>query len=481
MKRRLASLTTICLLFCACTAAGGEKPELTADSDSLSDMATAELTIVEAEKGLLYHNPQPLSNVADPCVIDGGDGFYYLFVTSDFNGYYCYKSTDLVNWYDKQIAYSGSDSWGERKFWAPEVVENNGQYYLFYTAEDDSLGLRIGAAKSAAPAGPYIDMLDKPLFDYGYAAIDADVFIEENAAYIYFSKDCSENIVNGKATSEIYGARLNDDFSGIADEPVLLLTPEQMWECASGNTLWNEAPEMIRYNNHYYLTYSANYYGSASYSVGYAISDSPLGSFVKSEQNPILSSGSFKNISGTGHHCFIENSNGELFALYHSHTYPSSGGNNRQMNVDRAVFSENGELYINGPLVSPQPLPENSYTAIAGSFYSGDELAAALSDDIITIHKKDSDYDYCGKDGAELIFHGESAENISGISFYKGTEDVDFTISVEINNAAAEVMITSENRSERSVDLFFAPQKADEVVIKISGSFCLSEIKIWTK
>ena len=37
--------------------------------------------------------------------------------------------------------------------------------------------------------------------------------------------------------------------------------------------------------------YSANFYASEDYALGYAVSESPMGPFVKSETNPILSRG----------------------------------------------------------------------------------------------------------------------------------------------------------------------------------------------
>lgn len=72
------------------------------------------------------------------------------------------------------------------------------------------------------------------------------------------------------------------------------------WE--TKDALVVEGPFVIKYENKYYLTYSANHTRSHHYAVGYAVSNSPLGPFKKYENNPIL----FQNgiFYGLGHHSF---------------------------------------------------------------------------------------------------------------------------------------------------------------------------------
>ncbi len=47
--------------------------------------------------------------------------------------------------------------------------------------------------------------------------------------------------------------------------------------------------------------FSANFYASKDYALGYAVSESPIGSFVKSETNPILSKDMENDVSGPRH------------------------------------------------------------------------------------------------------------------------------------------------------------------------------------
>ncbi len=345
------------------------------ETSALEDGETAGRTGTETEEteeilpeGYFSNERFKSLKIADPFVLKASDGMYYLYGTTGGKGFSCMKSEDLLNWTDRRTCFMifGSEWCGASgTFWAPEVVEYEDSYYMFYTSKNREGSLRIGAAVCDRPDGLFQDLKNEPLFDPGYAVIDANVLIDDDGAkYLYYSRDCSENVVNGKKTSEIYGAVLKDDFSGIEGEPVKLLTPEQPWELASGNPLWNEGPEMIKYDGKYYLSYSANYYVSPAYGVGYAVADSPLGPFVKAQENPILTSmtepygQSREDVSGTGHHSFTVSPDGtELWVAYHSHIDPANPKNGRRFNLDRAGFTEDGRLYISGPTTGPQPVP----------------------------------------------------------------------------------------------------------------------------
>lgn len=86
----------------------------------------------------------------------------------------------MVNWHEIGSLLPGAGSWGFTDFWAPEVVEYKGRYYMYYTARwNKNNSLRIGAAVSDSPEGPFKDVYDAPMFDFGYAAIDANVFIDD--------------------------------------------------------------------------------------------------------------------------------------------------------------------------------------------------------------------------------------------------------------------------------------------------------------
>lgn len=369
----------------------------------------------------LYSNPLPINNIGDPFVLKASDGKYYCYATSASDGYKVWLSNDLVHWQESGMAFKRDvNSWAINDFWAPEVIEYNGKYYMFFSARElKSNSLRIGMAIADNPLGPFKDPINRPLFDFGYATIDASPFIDDDGKkYLYYSRDCSENIVNGVHESHIYGIRLTDDMLSIIGQPVLLTRPEQKWEEMSGDTWrWNEGPIVLKRGTIYYMFYSANYYADATYSVGYATSESPLGPFKKSKQNPILMSKFYPDmkkstplVSGPGHNSFaFSPDRKELFIVYHTHTNPSLGGGNRQMNIDRIGFREDGTVYINGPTLSPQILPsgiEEFYNAaleakISASSIKPGYTVESLADGELGFTKDSMDYDWVSNNETE--------------------------------------------------------------------------------
>lgn len=333
-----------------------------------------------------YTNPLNVADIGDPFILHA-NGKYYAFATGGTVGYNVWESEDLRTFGNRQKAFRKAD-WASGDYWAPEVFEHGGSYFMFYSACRKADGsLRVGVAVADQPEGPYEDPLGEPLFDFGYAAIDASLLIDaDGTPYLYYSRDCSENLVGINHESHIYVVRLEAGLLAVAGEPILLTVPDQPWEMHSGNWLWNEGPSMVMHEGLYYLYYSSNYFASKEYGVGYAVSPSPTGPFEKPENNRLLSW--YENekgiqISGPGHNSFFM-AGGELFTAYHTHRYPQAPSGNRQLNYDRAGFHQDGSAYINGPSLGRRLLPlrqlglVNAAGAAKASAGSGD--AALLVD-----------------------------------------------------------------------------------------------------
>ncbi len=316
--------------------------------------------------GDYYKNPLITDyTIADPCVIKTSSNKYYCYGTSAWVGYCCWTSRDLVHWVrnSNNIYKETSKTWGAAfSWWAPEVEEYQGKYYLYYTVKKKTTNsLRIGVAVSNSPEGPFIDVYNHPLFDFGYAVIDANVFIDDNSKkYLYYVRDCSENIVNGNHESHIYVIELSSNMLSVVGSPTLLLRPSQPWEMKSGpDYYWNEGPYVFKRGGRYYLMYSANYYNSRDYGVGYAISQNPRGPFTKSGYNPVLHN--VTGVSGPGHNsAAFSPDNSERFIVYHTHKNATQGNGERQVCIDRMNFRADGSIEVAGPTLSNQPMPSGS-------------------------------------------------------------------------------------------------------------------------
>ena len=97
---------------------------------------------------------------------------------------------------------------------------------------------------------------------------------------------------------------------------------------------------MLKHDGKYYMTYLANDYKSQDYAVGYAVSDHPLGDYVKAPENPVLEC--YREVSGTGHSYMLQSPEGELLICYHGRT--EATGQDRVGFISPARFTEAGKL-----------------------------------------------------------------------------------------------------------------------------------------
>lgn len=352
-----------------------------------------------AQSSRTFQNPLPVE-FGDPYVLHVKGDKYYMYGTGGAkNGFAAYSSTDLVNWKNEgQVYYASnpngwSDStaaWGGA-YWAPEVYAHNGKFYMFYSAQwkenptKELENFRIGVAVADKPTGPFIDLQTRPVFDPGYPIIDANVLFDTNGKmYLYYSRCCYKHAVESEVAdwakkkgwfdfieeSWVYGVELKPDFSGVTGEPVMLLRPpvkmddkQAEWESRSVtskevNRRWTEGSVAFRKGNTYYMMYSANYFGGKNYAVGYATAKSPLGPFTKAGNNPVLQKNVEQGgvVTGTGHNSITYSPDGkEMLCVYHART--TATGDQRVVFIDRMKILKNGNLVVEGPKTTPQPIP----------------------------------------------------------------------------------------------------------------------------
>jgi len=288
-----------------------------------------------------------ITGIGDPQILLH-DGIYYCYATSSGEGFCVWESRDLMNWSEKKLCFRAIDSWGESHFWAPEVVYHDGRFVMHYTAMSREMkSLRIGVAVSGHPAGPFRDVHDAPMFDFGYAAIDGSALVCDEGNFLYFSRDCSENIVDGVKTSQIYCVPLNDALTEVAGAPILMTTPDKDFERKSLSMdephLWNEGPCVIKRGGEYIMNYSANCYATNDYAICVAAAAHPMGPWKKSANNPVLSCR--EDLFGAGHNAFFTATDGRLMTSFHIQTDPVHPSGDRRVAIGEVKFDViNGEI-----------------------------------------------------------------------------------------------------------------------------------------
>lgn len=299
-----------------------------------------------------YTNPvQP--NGADPVVLRH-DGVYYLYCTYSPdhpnmpNGIRLYTSTNLVDWTDRGYVLKRDDSWGEEKFWAPDVIEHEGKFLMYYAAET-----RICVAESDTPLGPFTQPEKKPM-EPASIRIDAHIFQDDDGKnYLYY--------VCFNKGNEIWGVELNDDMRSVKSETARLqVKAVEPWETHMAPIA--EGAEVLKHKGVYYMTYSGSHFMSPEYAVGYATARHPLGPWTKYEFNPIMRSNSYAH--GTAHHCLTTSPDGsEMFIVHHQHAELDEA-EPRKLAIDRIQFAPQADgpdaLEVWGPTRNAQPMPSGA-------------------------------------------------------------------------------------------------------------------------
>lgn len=453
----------------------------------------------EYNHNLFYRNDLTVNPYADPgavYVTEGEQaGYFYVYGTSDAistGGIMCYRSKNLNDWECMGCAFTpGTGAWGRQSLWAPEVLYSNGKYYMYYSATNivktsDPEGIYnnfgawkgVGIAVSDNPQGPFVEYegtnadgrvvtaADQAIdFRWAYLQdehvldgvtdkgwqdmyfIDANPFVDEDGAlYMYFcAHDWSAGLGGGTSGSFIFGVKMKDpvtpDYATAAriTTPNKLTTEPDSADCEIDKMNVNEAPEMIKHNGKYYLTYSTSRWFTSMYSVNVAVSDNPLNGFVKQSDPVMITDVYCTNVAGTGHHCFVP-ANGETYVVYHELIDRNADSGNvgkRAIAVDRMVWItqadggkyEFDELRVLGPTYSIQPGIENGYVNVANKATvsvknaKDESLVKRINDGIFSVLAEDSErMDFTlnkGKSSVTLIFNEPTT--VRGVLVYTGS------------------------------------------------------------
>ena len=244
----------------------------------------------------------------------------------------CFSSKDLVTWVKhERIIDNSSIKWLRLALWAPAVVEKDGKYYLFFGANDVHEGEigGIGVAVADNPAGPFKDLLGKPLIGEivnGAQPIDQYVFKDKDGSYyMYYGGWSHCNMV-----------KLADDFKSIVpfEDGTLYkeVTPKN----------YVEGPFMFIRDGKYYFMWSEGGWTGPNYKVAYAISDSPFGPF---ERRGVILQQDDKIARGAGHHSVVYNKRSDkYYIIYHRRPIDSNKRDNRVTCIEEMHFDENGDI-----------------------------------------------------------------------------------------------------------------------------------------
>lgn len=285
------------------------------------------------EKILTYVNPVWDGYMADPFVLKH-KGEYWAYGTSerqrDGHWFPVLHSTDLAHWEYVGGALEPLRDPEGIAYWAPEVVYQNGAFYMYYSAAtgagDESHRLCVATADH--PAGPFRDTGRILLPDEGFS-IDAHPFQDpkDGRWYLFFAKDFfDERVGTGVAV-----VPLDNDMMIPLDSPRTVIRASSDWHIFERNRTiygrtweaWHtiEGPYVLFHKGLYYCLYSGGSWQTMDYGVGFGVAEHPLGPYRDEwgAEGPVVLRAIPDKVLGPGHCSVVRwTDDGREFLVYHA-------------------------------------------------------------------------------------------------------------------------------------------------------------------
>ncbi len=306
-----------------------------------------------------YQNPVWNGYFADPFVL-AWQGEYYAYGTGSSRGdvpeadgrmFPVLHSADLAQWTYVGGALEPRSTPTRAAYWAPEVAEQDGTFYLYYSAAlgpgDETHRLRVAVASH--PAGPFVDTGRILLPDEGFT-IDAHPFRDprDGQWYLFFAKD----FFDARVGTGIAVVPLAADMVTAAGPPTTVLRATADWQIYERNRsiygrtwdAWHtvEGPCVVVHDGRYYCLYSGGAWSTAGYGVGYGIATQVLGPYtdVAGAEGPSVLRGIPQRVVGPGHTSVVRGPNQRTtFLAYHAWDV---GHTMRRFCLDPLVWTADG-------------------------------------------------------------------------------------------------------------------------------------------
>lgn len=258
--------------------------------------------------------------VRDPFVFaDKKTNFYYMHANDNSQGLKVYRSKDLENWEFLGRSFTpDSDFWGKADFWAPDMFERDGKYYVIATFSRKEKNIRTpngthalrgsSVLVSDKPEGPYKPLANAPITPENWMCLDATLFEEDGKLYILY---CHEWIQ--VCDGEIIAQEISKDLKKTIGEPRLLFKASAApWGKKNQKSMVTDAPVINRAEDGtLYMTWST--FGSdGKYHIGFAVSSNgKLFGEWKQSEHPL-------NNDDGGHAMVFKTFDGKTKISYHA-------------------------------------------------------------------------------------------------------------------------------------------------------------------
>lgn len=172
-------------------------------------------------------------HIRDPFVLPmPSEGKYYMFGTTGktcwggaTSTFLVHVGSDLKKWEGPLVAFDAPPGfWADQNFWAPEVHEYRGRYYMFASFKADGLCRATQILVADHPLGPFVPNSDGPVTPAEWECLDGTLFVDEKGKpWMVFCHEWVQ-VHDG----QMCAMPLTDDLRAPAGPPVLLFTASQL-------------------------------------------------------------------------------------------------------------------------------------------------------------------------------------------------------------------------------------------------------------
>ncbi len=297
-----------------------------------------------------WTNPVIPGDHPDPSIIRVGQHFWAAATSSEWSPQFpLFRSSDLIHWLPAGSIFPRQPRWAQGAFWAPELVNDRGRFFVYYVGRQRGSTLAVAVATATSPGGPWTD--HGPILTHPLGAIDPCFARDEHGApFLIWKVDGN----SARQPTPICAQPLASDMIHLLGEPTVLITNDTPWEDGL-----IEGPSIIRHAHRFYLFYAGNTCcgKDCRYAEGVARATHLLGPWEKFPGNPLVNANDRWRCPGHG--TAVHGGHGEDYLLYHA--YPTGGTifTGREAVLDRIAWREDGWPAINagqGPSGSrPRP------------------------------------------------------------------------------------------------------------------------------
>jgi len=318
-----------------------------------------------AAEDLQYANPVLHGDYPDPSVIRVGNEYWATATTSEWAPLFpILKSRDLITWEHVGNVFEKRPEWSVGNYWAPEIAEHKGTYFIYYVGRKRGGPLSLAVATAQHPSGPWTD--HGPMVGQEVGSIDAvPISDEKGDRYLIWKEDGNSR----NRLTPLWIQKLSDDGTKLVGEMKEIMRNDAVWE---RNLI--EGPFVLRRNDWYYLFYSGNACcgRGCNYALGVARAKNLFGPWEKYQHNPILA-GNAEWIC-PGHGSIVTDLAGRDYLLYHAYNAKTFVYVGRQGLLDQITWQENGWPSING---NKGPSTNGAITISANALNFEDEFSSA--------------------------------------------------------------------------------------------------------